>query len=70
VKIEPNLGNLTDVKGEIPHPAGKISASYRLENGEWNIEIGLPETISGYLIWKGKRYELKEGINTFSPAKL
>jgi hypothetical protein len=70
VKIEPNLGNLTDVKGEIPHPAGKISASYRYIDGKWNIEIGLPKTISGYLIWKGKRYELKEGINTFSPAKL
>jgi alpha-L-rhamnosidase len=70
VKIEPNLGDLTDVKGEIPHPAGKISASYRFIDGKWNIEIGLPKTISGYLLWKGKRYELKEGINTFSPAKL
>ncbi|MEI6049721.1 MAG: alpha-L-rhamnosidase C-terminal domain-containing protein [Bacteroidota bacterium] len=65
VKIEPNLGDLKSVMGEIPHPAGKISASYHFENGKWNIEIGLPKTISGYLLWKGKRYELKEGINNW-----
>jgi len=65
VKIEPHLGNLTNVKGEIPHPAGKISASYSFENGKWNIEIGLPKTITGYLVWKGKHIDLKGGINKF-----
>jgi alpha-L-rhamnosidase len=70
VKIEPNLGNLKNVRGEIPHPDGKISANYRFENGKWNIEIGLPKTVSGYLLWKGKRYDLKEGINTFSLIEL
>ena len=70
VKIEPHLGDLKNVIGEIPHPAGKISASYRFENGKWNIEIGLPPKISGYLLWNNKRYELKEGVNIFSPAKL
>ena len=70
VKIEPNLGNLKNVKGEIPHPAGKILTNYRFENGKWNIEIGLPKTITGYLLWNGKRHELKEGINTFSPDEL
>jgi alpha-L-rhamnosidase len=65
VKIEPHLGNLTEVKGEIPHPSGKISASYRFENGKWNIEIGLPKTITGSLVWKGKHLDLKEGMNKF-----
>ncbi len=65
VKIEPHLGNLTNVKGEIPHPAGKISASYRFETGKWFIVIGLPKTITGYLVWKGKRLDLNEGMNKF-----
>ncbi len=55
-------GDLKDVKGEIPRPAGKIYASYHLENGEWEIEIGLPK---GYLLWNGGRYELKPGDNSF-----
>ncbi len=65
VKIEPNLGNLKNVKGEIPHPAGKISASYQYENGKWNIKIGLPKTITGYFLWNGERHELKSGENSF-----
>jgi len=65
VKIEPHLGNLKNVKGEIPHPKGKIYTDYHLENGKWNIEIKLPKTISGYLIWNGKHYVLKEGDNDF-----
>ena len=66
VKVEPNLGSLKNVKGEMPHPKGKISAKYLFENGKWNIEIGLPKTVSGYLLWNGKRYELKAGDNIFN----
>jgi alpha-L-rhamnosidase len=66
VKIEPHLGELKKVKGEMPHPGGKITASYRLENGKWNIRIGLPEKITGYLMWKGKKLNLKSGINIFT----
>jgi alpha-L-rhamnosidase len=65
VKIEPHLGNLKSAKGEIPHPAGKISVSYLLDNGKWNVEIRLPKTITGYFVWKGKNLDLKEGINKF-----
>lgn len=66
VKIEPHLGNLKSAKGEIPHPNGKISANYSFENGKWKIEIGLPKTVSGYLLWNGERYELKAGDNSFN----
>lgn len=65
VKIMPHLGQMTDIKGAIPHPKGSVSASYKLDNGKWNIQIELPKTITGNLIWKGKTIPLKEGQNLF-----
>lgn len=65
VKIMPHLGQMTDIKGAIPHPKGSVSASYKLDNGKWNIQIELPKTITGSLIWKGKTIPLKEGQNVF-----
>ncbi len=65
VIIKPHLGQMTELKGAIPHPKGRISASYQLENGSWNIQIELPKTITGNLIWKGKKIMLKEGLNVF-----
>ena len=66
VKIMPHLGQMTDIKGAIPHPKGSVSASYKLDNGKWNIQIELPKTITGSLIWKGKTIPLKEGQNLFT----
>lgn len=66
IKIEPHLGSLTKVKGEIPHPKGKISANYTFDNGKWKIQIRLPQNVPGYLVWNGKRYELDKPDNTFS----
>ena len=63
VRIEPHLGKLTDVGGEIPHPNGKIAVTYRLAHGQWTIHISLPPATSGVLIWKGKTYELRSGNN-------
>mgnify|MGYP003894473315 FL=1 len=61
-----NLGQITAINGAIPHPKGSISASYKLENGKWKIQIELPKTITGNLIWKGKTIALKEGVNQFN----
>jgi hypothetical protein len=66
VKIEPHLGELNAIEGKIPHPKGEISAKYKLENGKWKIQIELPKTITGNLVWKGKTIALKEGVNTLS----
>ncbi|HET6767873.1 MAG TPA: alpha-L-rhamnosidase N-terminal domain-containing protein [Chitinophagaceae bacterium] len=66
VRIEPHLGELKNVKGKMPHPDGFILANYKLVNAKWNIEITLPEKISGRFIWKGKTYSLKPGTNNFS----
>ncbi len=66
VKIIPHLGQFTDIGGSMPHPKGTISTAYKQENGAWKIEILLPKTISGSLVWKGKTIALKEGMNKLS----
>jgi hypothetical protein len=63
VKINPHLGELTDIKGTMPHPKGIISVSYKFENSKWSVQIELPKTVSGVLIWRGKNLYLKEGLN-------
>jgi alpha-L-rhamnosidase len=65
VKIEPHLGTLTNVSGEIPHPNGKVEVAYFLEKDKWKIKISLPQNTPGVFIWKGKRYPLKAGENSF-----
>jgi alpha-L-rhamnosidase len=66
VKIEPHLGNLKNIQGEIPHPQGKIGARYLFENGKWKVQIDLPKKTNGHFVWQNKSYPLKEGQNDFS----
>ena len=65
IKVEPHLGTLTSVSGDMPHPAGKVSVSYTLKNNKWQIEISLPQKTSGILVWKTKTYVHKGGENSF-----
>jgi hypothetical protein len=64
IKIEPHLGTLTAVSGEIPHPNGKVTVSYTLDKNTWNIKINLPQATTGILVWKAKQYLLKAGTNS------
>ena len=66
VKIEPRLGDLKNISGEIPHPKGKLSVQYINKDNKWAIEIDLPPKTTGSFIWKGKNYSLKEGKNKFN----
>ncbi|MDR0757635.1 MAG: alpha-rhamnosidase [Tannerella sp.] len=63
VKIEPHLGTIKKIGGEIPHPAGKISVKYEYAGHKFTAEIILPEKITGSFVWKGKEYILKSGEN-------
>ena len=65
LKIEPHLGTLKNIGGEIPHPLGKISANYKREGGNWHIRINIPAGSSGNLIWNNKVHLLKPGENLF-----
>ncbi len=63
VKIEPHLGTLKHIGGQIPHPKGNISVRYDQQGAKWKISVALPKEITGRLIWKGKQYPLKAGEN-------
>ena len=63
VKIEPHLGEIKNISGEMPHPAGKISVDYSNSGNGLKAEINLPAGITGTFIWDGKSYNLKSGIN-------
>lgn len=63
IKIEPHLGSLINISGEMPHPNGKVAVAYAFEKDKWRIEIVLPGKTSGVLVWKGKKYQLKAGEN-------
>lgn len=64
VKIEPHLGDIQTIKGEIPHPDGKIKVDYKFVNNKLEAIIELPNVTKGRFIWQGKTYLLKGGINT------
>lgn len=63
VKIEPHLGDIKDISGEVPHPNGKISVKYSVTKNHLKAIINLPSKVSGTFIWKGKSYDLKEWNN-------
>src|SRR5450432_4310 len=65
LRIEPHLGSLKNIKGEMPHPMGKIKASYIFENDKWSIQIDLPPHTTGHFIWKNQIFPLKSGVNPF-----
>ena len=66
VKIEPHLGTLEKISGEIPHPQGTISASYTNQGTDWHITISLPPNVQGRLVWRGGSYKLDGGRNRFT----
>lgn len=65
VKIEPHLGTLTNIGGEMPHPDGVIAVRYQFSGKQWKMDISLPQRVTGSLIWKGRHYPLRGGMNTF-----
>jgi hypothetical protein len=62
IKIEPNLGSLSDVSGTMPHPRGEITVGYHLDlQGRMNAVIAIPKGTSGVFIWKGRERALQAG---------
>lgn len=58
VRIEPHLGTLKKIGGEMPHPKGIIKVSY-----DKQATIVLPDGVTGTFVWKGKETMLKSGEN-------
>jgi alpha-L-rhamnosidase len=66
IKIIPHLGTLSHARGNIPHSSTgeNISVSYEQTGDNWKVSIKLPSNTPGYLLWNGRRYELKPGENS------
>ena len=65
VKIEPYLGSIQEISGEMPHPKGKIAVRYLQEGDKLSAEINLPDETTGTFYWKGNSHALEVGLNTF-----
>jgi hypothetical protein len=65
VKIKPHLGELKDVKADIPHPKGRIKVEYRQVKKGWQALIVLPPEMSGTFEFRGESRTVKEGENSF-----
>ena len=60
VEIEPALGKLTFIKGQMPHSSGIISFDLRRAGSDGiSGEIILPEGLTGTFRWNGKAVALK-----------
>jgi hypothetical protein len=66
IRITPHLGSLTNARGEIPHPKGKVAAAYEKNNNKWSVTINLPQESTGSFVWAGKSYPLKPGKNVYT----
>lgn len=58
--MEPSLGELKFIKGQMPHPLGMIVFDLKKSaNNGLQGEVTLPEGLSGTFTWKGKTISLK-----------
>lgn len=62
VLIRPQLGEVQEISGKMPHPKGEIEVHYNL-NENPTAQIHLPEAITGNFIYNGKTYKLQGGVN-------
>jgi len=64
VRIEPHLGDLAWVKGEVPHPKGAVGVSVRKKEGGIQAEVELPQDVPGAFVWHGVERVLHPGKQT------
>lgn len=63
VKIEPHFGPLNEIRGEMPHPSGKIRFNLKRNNEGISGWVELPAGLEGKFFWKGKEQLLFPGEN-------
>ena len=61
VKIEPNMGTLNNIEGEMPHPKGMIKVSLKKTKKGIAGEITLPTGLSGSFVYGDNSMVLREG---------
>jgi hypothetical protein len=62
VRMEPQLGNLSFVKGKYPHPSGLITFDLK-KSGKDGLKgfVELPAGLTGTFVWRGKEIALRGG---------
>jgi hypothetical protein len=63
VRIEPHLGDIQEIGGEIPHPKGSIQVDYKRDKHSLHAVITLPDTVTGIFVWQGRETTLHAGKN-------
>lgn len=63
VTIEPHLGDIQQIGGEMPHPNGTVKVKYRRKGNEMEATIELPVMTTGTFVWCGQNYPLTAGKN-------
>jgi hypothetical protein len=61
VEIRPHLGSLRELQATLPHPEGNIRVAYHRQGRGLNADVELPEKLSGWFYWNGKRTALHGG---------
>lgn len=63
VRIEPHLGDIQEIGGEMPHPQGTIQVDYKRNKHTLHAVITLPGTVTGIFVWQGRETTLHAGKN-------
>jgi alpha-L-rhamnosidase len=66
VTITPALGPLKHLSVSYPSPHGEIFAEYTVGAAGTSAKVTLPEGVTGTLVWGGKSYPLRSGLNSIS----
>ena len=61
VRIEPHLGDLTWVRGTVPHPAGDIEIRLQRTAAGLSGEVTLPGSLNGQFLWGGQTVTVHGG---------
>jgi hypothetical protein len=61
VRIAPAFGELTEIKGEMPHPRGMIRVELKRVGEKVSGFVELPAGVTGRFLWHGKEIRLAGG---------
>ena len=66
VTITPQLGPLTWLRGELPHPGGTLTVDLAVEGERLVGTIALPRGVKGVVSWRGAQQQLNDGAQTIA----
>jgi len=66
IAIEPHLGELKEVKAQMPIPQGTVETEYKQTARGLEVRVKLPKGVKGLFLWHGKQSPLHEGEQTLA----